>query len=124
MNVFAALIDPPAIHVPAGVVKRKAARRVPKCPGDPRYTRKLYDLPQIANPWDLTPHQAEMLRLAVLGLSNHEIATKLGLKVKTVDIHFTNLYGRMEAVEPEPVNRVRAAVLWDRFTRQNTQPKE
>lgn len=84
---------------------------------NPPHLRALKDLPWIENPWNLTRCQIKMLGLAIDGLNNTEIADKLGLSSKTVDTHFTCLYGRMEAVEQGRVNRARAAVLWDRFVR-------
>jgi len=39
----------------------------------------------------LTPRETEVLRLVALGYTNHEIATTLGLSVKTVETHKGNI---------------------------------
>ena len=41
-------------------------------------------------PPDLTPRETEVLRLTAWGHSNKEIASQLGLSVKTVEVHKTN----------------------------------
>ena len=41
-------------------------------------------------PPDLTPRETEVLRLTAWGHSNKEIASSLGLSVKTVEVHKTN----------------------------------
>ena len=41
-------------------------------------------------PPDLTPRETEVLRLTAWGYSNKEIASRLGLSVKTVEVHKTN----------------------------------
>ena len=41
-------------------------------------------------PPDLTPRENEVLRLTAWGYSNKEIASRLGLSVKTVEVHKTN----------------------------------
>ena len=41
-------------------------------------------------PPDLTARETEVLRLTAWGYSNKEIATQLGLSVKTVEVHKTN----------------------------------
>ena len=41
-------------------------------------------------PPDLTPRETEVLRLTAWGHSNKEIASRLGLSVKTVEVHKTN----------------------------------
>jgi two-component system response regulator NreC len=55
-------------------------------------------------PPDLTARETEVLRLTAWGYSNKEIATQLGLSVKTVEVHKTNgmrklgLAGRTDVV--------------------------
>jgi DNA-binding NarL/FixJ family response regulator len=44
----------------------------------------------------LTPRQTEVLTLAAKGLSTKEIAIALGLSVKTVDTHRTNLMNQLD----------------------------
>jgi DNA-binding NarL/FixJ family response regulator len=41
-------------------------------------------------PADLTPRESEVLRMTAWGYSNKEIASRLGLSVKTVEVHKTN----------------------------------
>lgn len=44
----------------------------------------------------LTPRQTEVLTLAAMGKSTKEIALKLGLSIKTVDTHRTNLMNQLD----------------------------
>jgi DNA-binding NarL/FixJ family response regulator len=46
---------------------------------------------------DLTPREIEILRLIADGKSNHEIATKLVLSVRTVERHISNIYNKIGA---------------------------
>jgi DNA-binding CsgD family transcriptional regulator len=41
-----------------------------------------------------TRRERELIQLACDGLANKEIATALGISVKTVEFHFTRLYAR------------------------------
>lgn len=117
MNFFAGLIDRPATNP-----EPKSSK--PKRESKPQMRQKLHGVPAVVNPWHLTPHQAFIMGYLALGLGNQEIADRVGLKVKTVELHTRNAYERMQVIELGVINRVRAAVLWDRFTRENTQPKD
>ena len=44
----------------------------------------------VRKPPDLTPRETEVLQLTAWGHSNKEIASRLGLSVKTVEVHKTN----------------------------------
>jgi two-component system response regulator NreC len=44
----------------------------------------------VRKPPDLTPRETEVLQLTAWGYSNKEIAGRLGLSVKTVEVHKTN----------------------------------
>ena len=55
---------------------------------NPSYTRKTKDF--------LTEREREVLQLIAEGLSTKEIAQKLGLSVKTVDNHRTNLMRKLD----------------------------
>jgi two-component system response regulator NreC len=44
----------------------------------------------VKKPADLTPRESEVLRMTAWGYSNKEIASRLGLSVKTVEVHKTN----------------------------------
>ena len=114
MNVFAALISPPVLR---GIPKQRKPNRHPSLRvRTPEKAQKIRGLPVVDTPWDLTPHQVLILRHLSEGLSNEEIAGAIGLKPKTVEIHVHNLYDRMQAHVAAPMNRVRAALMWERFT--------
>ena len=58
------------------------------------YKRRVAEQPE---PIDrLTPRQREVLRLIAEGLSTKEIAFKLGLSVKTVETHRTQIMNRLQ----------------------------
>jgi DNA-binding NarL/FixJ family response regulator len=44
----------------------------------------------VRKPPDLTPRETEVLQMTAWGYSNKEIANRLGLSVKTVEVHKTN----------------------------------
>jgi two-component system, NarL family, response regulator LiaR len=44
----------------------------------------------------LTERELEVLRLAAKGMSNREIAQALVLSVRTVQVHLTNIFGKLE----------------------------
>jgi DNA-binding NarL/FixJ family response regulator len=44
----------------------------------------------LKRPPDLTPRETEVLKMTAWGYSNKEIASRLGLSVKTVEVHKTN----------------------------------
>jgi DNA-binding NarL/FixJ family response regulator len=45
----------------------------------------------------LTPRELEVLRLIAGGATNHEIANKLFVSVRTVERHITHIYGKIGA---------------------------
>ena len=57
--------------------------------GDVRAPRR-----QPALPDDLTPREAEVLRLIAQGLNNHEIAERLFVTEATVKTHINNIFGK------------------------------
>jgi DNA-binding NarL/FixJ family response regulator len=116
MDWTGGLIEPP--RIPALPAKSRKPNRPPSLRvHSPHKAQKLRGLPEVATPWGLTPHQVLIVRHLADGLSNEQIGKALGLNIKTVEVHVANLYERMQAVETALINRVRAAVLWDRFTR-------
>jgi DNA-binding NarL/FixJ family response regulator len=48
-------------------------------------------------PGRLTPRETEVVRLIAAGLSNKEIAAALGVSVRTIEHHITNLYRKLGA---------------------------
>lgn len=117
MNVWGQLIERPAVliqHRRDPAPRNRDRRNEPK---RPERARKLHNLPKVQTPWSLNPHQALCMPLMAAGLTNGEIAAKLGVGIKSVEAHLAGAYDRMQEVEDIPINRVRAAVLWDRHTR-------
>lgn len=110
------LIEPVAPPAAGGgrVIRRDAPLCVVK---DPKKARKLYGLPSTPTPWGLTPHQVLVMGHLADGLTNDEIGRAVGLHAKTVEIHVKNAYDRMQPHCPKAINRVRAALMWDRHTR-------
>lgn len=55
----------------------------------------------------LTQREAEVLRMAALGLTNHEVARHLQVTVHTVKFHLAAIYKKLGVA-----NRTEAAVLY------------
>ena len=45
---------------------------------------------------NLTPREIEVLKLAAKGISNQDIATELGISIRTVKGHLVNIFAKME----------------------------
>ncbi len=82
-------------------------------PLDPRAARRLLARasgstgdPRSAATADLSPREAEVLRLVVEGLLNKQIAQRLGITERTVKAHLTSVYQRIGVAD-----RTQAA-LW------------
>jgi DNA-binding NarL/FixJ family response regulator len=58
---------------------------------------------------DLTGREMEVLQLVAQGLSNHQIARRLGLSVRTVEAHLTHVYVKLDVR-----SRTEAALLAQR----------
>jgi DNA-binding NarL/FixJ family response regulator len=58
---------------------------------------------------DLTPREMDVLCLVAQGLTNHHIARQLGLSVRTVEAHLTNVYAKLNVG-----SRTEAALLAQR----------
>lgn len=78
-------------------------------PIHPRAAREMLSAraasPQAANA-DLTPREAEVLKLVRLGLANKQIARRLGISERTVKAHLTSVFARIGVAD-----RTQAA-LW------------
>jgi DNA-binding NarL/FixJ family response regulator len=48
-----------------------------------------------AGPDSLTPHQYRLIRLALSGQTNKEIAQDLAVTTRTVEFHFTRIYQKL-----------------------------
>jgi DNA-binding NarL/FixJ family response regulator len=57
--------------------------------------RHLAGETQLAAEERLTPREMEVLRLVSEGLTNHQIARRLGLSVRTVEAHLTHVYDKL-----------------------------
>jgi DNA-binding NarL/FixJ family response regulator len=44
----------------------------------------------------LTPREMEVLRLVAEGLTNHQIARRLALSVRTIEAHLTHVYDKLD----------------------------
>ncbi len=72
---------------------RRRSRRAP-APLD----RRAHDRAAVARRrWKLTARQTEVLELTVLGLSNKEIAERLGCSPRTIELHLTAIYEKSGA---------------------------
>jgi len=60
-----------------------------------RYSADPADGPQEPGGEELSPRELEVLRLLARGYANREIATELGISVKTVDAHKANGMGKL-----------------------------
>lgn len=100
---------------PAGIAGRMVEREEKTMKANPRKARKRLNLPDFPNPFGLSAHQAQIVQCISTGMSNAEIGESLGLHVKTVESQITVAYLRMQVRSGVEVNRVRAAVLWDRL---------
>jgi len=59
-------------------------------------TRNLKQQPEVAESHNLTARQLEILRLIVRGKSTREIANGLGLSIKTVETHRSQIMKRLQ----------------------------
>jgi DNA-binding NarL/FixJ family response regulator len=57
----------------------------------------------------LTPREMEVLCLLARGFTNHQIARRLGLSVRTIEAHLTHIYGKLKVG-----SRTEAAILAQR----------
>ena len=81
---------------------------------DPEVVGRLLGRPVPHSPLDeLTRREREILALMAEGLSNQGIADRLGLEVKTIESHVSQVFAKLD-LEPDPVEhrRVRAVLTW------------
>jgi two-component system nitrate/nitrite response regulator NarL len=64
----------------------------------------------------LSPRETEVLRPLALGLSNREIAARLGVTEKTVKFHLSNIFAKL-AVRNRVEASIRARQMWPELTR-------
>lgn len=69
------------------------------------------------NPWNLTPPQCATLDAMSRGDTAKVTAKKLGVSYRTLESHMHSAMTKMDVP-----NRLRAHLLWDRHTRQVSQP--
>lgn len=79
-------------------------------PGGPATHRHALDLPEIPNPWGLSPAQCAVMSEYVKGLTAKEIGDVMGRSFKTIEVHLCSVRQLMGNVK-----RVQMAILWDRF---------
>jgi NarL family two-component system response regulator LiaR len=65
----------------------------------------------------LTSREMEVLRLVSQGLSNYQVAHKLGLSVRTIEAHLTHVYNKLDVA-----SRTEAALLAQREGWLSSQP--
>lgn len=60
-----------------------------------RSLERRADFAQRVAPYKLTPREREVAQLAVLGLTNQQIATELGISPTTVSVHLTKVFSKV-----------------------------
>lgn len=107
MNPFAELARPLKVRPGDAIAEHRAAprRRAETC---------KRGIPNIENPWGLSPAQCEVLRLLVEGLAAGEIADQICISCKTVGSHVQRMKEKMQVT-----SIMQAALLWDRHFRQS-----
>lgn len=70
---------------------------------------------------NFTQRELEILELLTKGYTNHKIASLLFLDHKTVEHHCHNIYGKMEALDPNKImnKRVFATKVYMAYKRYN-----
>ncbi|MFM8551994.1 MAG: response regulator transcription factor [Nitrospiraceae bacterium] len=58
--------------------------------------RKTKGRSEVRTSRTLTPRQKQILRLVAQGLTNREVAQRLGISVRTVEVHRFNLMRRLK----------------------------
>ncbi|MDA8211087.1 MAG: response regulator transcription factor [Clostridia bacterium] len=58
---------------------------------------------------NLTPREIDILEFIAKGMQNKEIAAKLGIKLKTVDCHVSNILSKLEVN-----SRLEALLIWNK----------
>jgi two-component system, NarL family, nitrate/nitrite response regulator NarL len=90
----------------ASVIRLVAAGEVYVAPGLAFGLLREMSRPRTSPLDELTPREREVLELVGEGLSNQEIADRLGLAEKTIKHHMTNILGKLQVR-----SRVEAALL-------------
>lgn len=111
MNVWASLTERTTAPAGSGTIHYMDDKPVRAKRGPPQRRRYSID-----NPWHLTSCQCQVVQLTADGLSNVEIAAALGITLSSVEPHMQRIKRKMGGV-----NRVQAAIQWDRFMRAEQQ---
>ncbi len=93
---------------PEDLLRGIRAAAAGEAPFDPKATSALLSRPAAAVSVDLTAREREVLALVAGGLSNKQIARRLGIAEKTVKAHLTSVFQRLDVSD-----RTQAA-LWAR----------
>lgn len=109
MSMFAGLMRQAPTAAAKPEPQPKKAK--PRAPRDHKRTREA-GLPDVPNPFGLSPTQCAVCSGFAEGLSGQEIAERLCISNKTVDTHRARA-----AVKLDAKTTAHLAVLWDRFDR-------
>jgi DNA-binding NarL/FixJ family response regulator len=52
-------------------------------------------MPDEIDPDQLTSREVDVLRLVTAGMTNREIASRLGISSRTIDAHLRSIYGKL-----------------------------
>ena len=107
-----------AVHTPSSMASRREIRLVQRtvaaCPGR-SYHPVMSAPPQSSPELDLlSPREIEVLEMISLGLTNRDVANRLGVTVHAIKFHLTSIYRKLAVA-----NRTEAAVT---FSQRNSVP--
>jgi DNA-binding CsgD family transcriptional regulator len=101
-NIFSALVLPPS----------QALMRTPRPGRVGEHVAPQRVLPVVANPWNLSPTEAEIMRLMIGGMCVKEVAAQMRISHKTVESHLSRVREKMGTR-----TRLQAFLAWDRHLR-------